>query len=42
MTEFGKKLEPVLLALKKWAKEQILPGMNLNKMKVGVEVSVVG
>ena len=28
MSEFGKTLEPVLLALKNRAKEQILPGMN--------------
>jgi DNA-binding HxlR family transcriptional regulator len=35
ISEFGKTLEPVLLALKNWAEEQMLPRMNLNKKESG-------
>lgn len=32
ITEFGKTLEPVLLALKQWAENHMLPRMTLGKM----------
>jgi DNA-binding HxlR family transcriptional regulator len=35
ISEFGKTLEPVLLALKNWAEEQMLPRMNLNNNESG-------
>lgn len=34
MTEFGKTLEPVLLVLKQWAEQQMLPRMNLINKEV--------
>jgi len=35
MTEFGKTLEPVLLALKQWAEVQMLPRMDLRQAEEG-------